>query len=156
MTVSQIGVMLPDVGVRQVSYQAIMSINRILEKRNDLDFTIFYESLAAPVIPPKCAMMGLLEAYSYPGALIATDINLAAKLLAMPCNRRIFYCYDAAEHTRARYLYTDVLKIYRAPNLELWARSEDHRNLLANNWNRADVNIMENFNLEKVLEIATK
>jgi hypothetical protein len=153
---NQIGVMLPDVGVRQVSYEAIREIGRILDKRNDVDFTIFYESLAAPVIPPKCAVMGLLEAYSYPGTLVATDINLAAKLLAMPCKRRIFYCFDAAEHSRARYSYTDLLKIYMAPNLELWARSEDHRNLLANNWNRADVKVMENFNMERFLEVETK
>jgi hypothetical protein len=96
--------------------------------------------------------MNLVEAYQFPGVLVSTDINTTSKLLNMPARKRIFYAYDAAEHSRAGYNYVDLVRLYRNPALEVWARSIDHKKLLESNWNLNHVPVMENFNLERLLE----
>jgi hypothetical protein len=151
--VNSIGIIFTDLGIRESVYNCIFSINRILkENKHKVDFTLFYENLAAPPIKPMCSSMNLVEAFQFPGVLVSTDINTTSKLLNMPAKKRVFYCYDAAEHQRANYSYTDLLNIYRAPGVLYLARSIDHANLLKNNWNMDNVGIMENFNLEALIE----
>jgi len=82
--------------------------------------------------------MHLANSWGQEGTCVATNAYLADKLLNTPGpSRRLFYLWDL-EWLRGHRVksYESYLGVYTNPELEIVCRSETHREIFENNFNR--------------------
>lgn len=148
-------VLLQNVGASQLSYFVTRNLNVLGDKRPDIDPIVFYENIHKNCIPPKFAVMQIAEAWGQDGAMIATSLSTAFKLINFPAARRLFYVWDLEwlRHGQQRRRYEQFADVYTHPNLELIARSESHAAVIENAFNRKVEHIISDFNTDKILEL---
>src|SRR5687768_9197753 len=92
MPMSKLGVIVPDFGPTQLTYQLVRSAEKV---RNDIDVIGFFDRSASHSFPLPFASMQLNEAWGYDGLLVATDINTCLRLKSFPAaSRKLFYVWD--------------------------------------------------------------
>jgi hypothetical protein len=144
---NSIGVMVSSLSHSQLSFYSIRKGNEYLKENPLGSYTIFFANLSKPVIVPCFALLNLVEAYSFNGITVATCPETAIKLLGMPGNKRkIFYSFDLYWIRQPRLPFESLQYIYGNPHMELFARSESHRKIMENCWNRP-VKVSEDFDL---------
>jgi hypothetical protein len=149
---NSIAILVRDMNQNQCAFYATNKLNEWFAQDSKRTGAIYYENLA-PFAPlqPNFPLMNIMEAFNFDGVMIATDLSTAAKMLNMPGpKRRIFYTYDL-EWLRfnPKRSFEELAMLYRSPRLELWARSESHKKIIENNFNR-EVNILEEFNFSRL------
>lgn len=151
----RLGIVVDNLGVSQLSYNIIKNINGYLkDNKNQADPIVFYETLQFPCLTPLFSTMCAVEVWGYDAPLIATSINTAYKILKVPHdnNSKIYlYAWDLEWLRLPRYQSEYYGGIYSS--LPIIARSEEHAAILKNNWNASVVDINENFDFKKMVEL---
>jgi len=147
-------VLLENTGASQISYFVISELNRLTEKNPNIDAVVFYENQHKNCISCNFATMQISEAWGANGPVIATSFSTAHKLLAFPSERKVFYVWDL-EWIRGggAKQYEGYRQVYCDKSLELVARSEYHKNVIENVFNREVKHVVSDFQLDKMLEI---
>jgi hypothetical protein len=98
-------------------------------------------------------MMQLIEAYSFGGIAIATDLDMLAKLIRCPGpSKKYLYSWDLEWiRQQPRPQYESLVTLYRHPSIEIVARSLSHKAILENNFNLTNIKVSDDFNLEVFL-----
>lgn len=153
---NQIGFLIEDTSSSQLSFNLIKNINTYLEDES-CDFTVFFENSSASVLNPNFALMSINEVWSFSGALIATSVATAKSLSkCFATKKKFFYVWDL-EWTRERVKsfapYEMTIQAFSDPNIKLISRSEEHSKAIENYCNRKVTNVVNDFNIEKLVRI---
>ncbi len=156
MDSKKLGVMVNDLGASQLNYFMIKKANDFLKERSgDFEFIVFYEDAVRPCMQTNFATMQSIEAFSYNGSIVCTNLRSAEKLLKLPGpQKKIFYVWDLEWlriHPQRR-IFAPIANIYRNKYLQLIARGEAHKALIEDCWNRPVSGIVEDFNMVKLSE----
>src|SRR5438270_13265760 len=91
----KLGILLPDLGANQLAFYATNYANQAAI-HDGQEIILFYETPCVPcILNISFATMQVYEAYSFDGPLIATNLNLANKLLScFGTNKKYFYVWD--------------------------------------------------------------
>lgn len=144
------GLVLNNFGMSQLAYFAIREGNKLLTERSDVGLFGFYQNLVPPCTEPDFALMHSFELYTFDGTLISTDISTTKQSLeSFSASRRLFYVWDL-EWIRHKASFSYYEQFYCNPKLELFARSEEHAQLISNCWNKP-CSVIENFNLGQLI-----
>jgi hypothetical protein len=93
-----------------------------------------------------------LWGFHYP--VVATSLNTAGDLIKNPSpTKKFFYVYDLEWIVFEQKDFLKLAEIYRHPELEIICRSESHRQIFENCWNRKVNYIINNFDIEKLLKV---
>lgn len=144
-----IGVLANNFGTSQLSYSFIRKANQLVKNSTDVDVFGFYANLSNISMQPCFSMMQLVEAYSFGGIAVATDLDSLAKLIRMPGpSKKFFYGWDLFwMRMNPRPQYESIVSLYRHPSIEVVARSASHKAILENNFNLKNIKISEDFDL---------
>ena len=149
-----IGIVVPHLGLSQISFYAIKEVNRLVDEKYSDDITLFFEHLVPSVIPPKCAVMCINEIMSFKGTLITTTLDTTLMALARNTrkdNRVIFYVWDLEwmRPNKNNFLYNH--SIFHGVH-KIVARSENHSKSIENYCNRKVDLIVKEFNVEEIVQ----
>lgn len=146
----KLGILLDNLGPNQLAFNVIKNGNEV----KDFDFIAFYENFLRPCIPPNFAIMQSFEAWSYDGALVATNLSTAGKLISYPiCKHKYFYVWDLEWIRLKEKHYGGLQPIYNHPKLKVIARSQSHKDIIENCWNVKVAGIVDDCNISKIQEI---
>jgi hypothetical protein len=148
-----LGFMVKDLSPSQEAFYLINYANKAV-MQDGHDVIVFYENPSAPCLTTGFAIMQTTEAWSFSGPLVASNLNLASKLIQFPgTKQKYFYVWDL-EWVRMQTKNFSILSyIYRNPSLKLLARSREHARIIASCWNVPHPPIVENYNIDKIVEI---
>lgn len=143
-------VLLDQIHVSQQSYYIISNLNRMVEKHVDICPLIFYQTYGPYPITPKFSTMQEIEAWSFDGDLIATNLNSAKTAIECPrASRRFFYIWDLEWIYRKSLPFSMFAELYCHPSLDLIVRSQNHYDIVSQCWKQPKY-IIEDFNLEEI------
>lgn len=147
-------VLLPDTGASQLSYCVINGLNKLCLTNPEIDCVVFYENQHKNCLPANFSIMQIFECWGSSEPIIATTISTAKKLLHFPCRKKLFYVWDLEwirePNTKK---YEDYSDVYANKSIELIARSESHKEIIENAFNRPVKYIVPDFETSKILEI---
>lgn len=153
----KLGFLCNDLGANQFAYSLISSSNKFLEKNmNKVDIVGFFKNLAPFVIQPHFAIMNITEIFDYDGILIANSLIDAQQILKCPGpQKRVLYNYDLDWLRLPQRNYEAISEIYQNPNLELWARSQHHKDLIELTFNCKVKFILPDVNIGEIYKYTT-
>jgi hypothetical protein len=137
----RLGLALDSVGANQLAYLAIRLGNEALAAGELDDFTLFFNRPARPCLPPCFALLPAAELWGYPGPVVATSLDTAAQLLAVPGSQPRYFLPWDLEWLRRPRPYAELRRLYAAPELTLVARGEAHARLFRTLWGREAVSL---------------
>lgn len=143
-----IGTVLSHTSSSQANFFIINEINKI-QNHNTI---VFFETFSAPMKPIKCGTLCLNELINFDGLLITTNLyntEMAANLINRNKSKIVFYVWDLEWLRRDRQNFIHNYNIYSLPDL-LITRCKDHSVMLENYCNRKSI-IMEEFNLKEII-----
>lgn len=151
----QLGILLNNLGPNQLAYLAIRNNNLFTDIRPDLECILFYENFFKPCLPAiNVASMHISEAWSYKGALLATSLSTAEKMLSFPGSRnKFFYVWDLEWLRYQQKHFRRFQNVYGNSQLKLIARSHEHSRLLRNCWNVNHVPVVDDLNMTGLLKV---
>lgn len=151
---NNINFLLNDLNASQLSYFLIRESNKYIS--SDLDIIIFFNDISKVCVKPNFALMGMQESFGVFGPTVATCCKTAATLInniGQSKREKYFYVWDL-EWLRGQQKVFDRYKdIYWHPHLQLIARSEEHKKIIENCWNRKVVGICDDFSFEDFKKI---
>jgi hypothetical protein len=154
--INKISYLVRDFGASQLSYYLTKNINELGKTAPYISNTIFYETMHRNCLRPNFSIMQLSEAWGQDGLVIATNINLAHKLLDFPCSgHKAFYVWDL-EWTRGnrRRPHEFYSKAINHPDIDIIARNKYHASVIENCFNRTVKFINDDANVEWFAEFA--
>ena len=150
---NQIGFLVENVSSSQLSFNLIKNINNHLQDNND-DFVVFFENSTASVLSPNFSLMSVNEIWSFEGSLIATNVSTAISMRkCFAPKNKLFYVWDLEWTRQHGKDFEFIVQAFTDPNIKLIARSEEHAKAIKNYCNRDVENIVNDFNLEKIVRI---
>lgn len=152
MKKKSLGVLVNNFSRSQLAFYFIQKANELV-KNPEMDIVGFYSNLSPLCVKPNFSMMQLVEAYSFQGTVIATDLDGVAKLINMPGpSKKFYYTWDLEWLRNKGQQYEHLVMLYRHPEIEVVARSLSHKRILENNFNLKDIKISEDFDLKVFLQ----
>ena len=159
-----LGFLVKNLGASQLGYYLSRNINNHLENNHELDIICYTEEFERNCMHTNFSVMEMAEAWGQRGPMIATSISTAEKLVKIPAaSKKYFYIWDLEWYHIQNRLVGDFFRkqiyiyntgsIYHDPSLELICRSQEHADIISNNFNREVRHIIEDFNLNKILEV---
>jgi hypothetical protein len=150
----KLGIIIPDLGANQLAFFAANYANKVTIQDGH-EIVVFYETPCVPCIQNiSFATMYLHEAYSFDGALIATNLALAAKLCNfIGTNKKFFYVWDLEWLRMQNKNFEKLHQIYANDRLKLIARSKEHAKIISDCWNVNVNGIVEDCSIDKIMEI---
>ena len=152
---NKISVLVPDTGSSQLSFYLINEINKLSRDKPEIDAIVYCENKHRNCIPTNFSVMPINDAWGNDGAIIATTISTAEKMLSFNSNKKIFYVWDI-EWIRNRQGYSleyeKYENVYNSKNISLVARSHSHRKIIENAFNRKVEHIVSDFNMQQMME----
>lgn len=145
-----IGIILPSLGVSQLVFNSIATINHEISNGSKHDYTIFFEQIGHRSLEPNCAVMSTAELWSFRGLLISTTLSntrLSSRILGDI--RRVFLLQDL-EWLRQEKDYLSNISILRNLNLTIGVRSMSHSEALFDYSGRKPNFIMPQFNFSEL------
>jgi hypothetical protein len=151
----KINIMVDKLENSQLCYFLLRNIGRQYAANNhDADYIITYNVLNSLIMKPACSIMSMAEIYGQEGTTIATDTNLALKLINIPGPfLKIIYLWDLDWLRSQNKNWEAFAAIYRNPSLKIICRSESHAKLLQNTFNVNAIGVVENFNLQQIYKL---
>lgn len=152
--VRKLAILTQTVGHSQLNYFLTQNFNIIIDNFDDVYAACFFETSGILPYHHKFPIMHIAEAFEWPGTIVATSLSTLDKMLHFPYSKKkYFYVWDL-EWIRLQNKYHKVLAgLYRNPNIELIARSQEHADIIDECWNKKPKLIMENFSWKKLTEI---
>lgn len=153
----KLGIMLDNIGPNQLAHYFINSANSALYNNSQLlDVVAFTEQTIHPVAVPNFSTMNISEAFDYHGALVATSLRTAYKMLKCPGTRKkYFYVWDLEWTKPTNVNFASLNSIYNNPSIELIARSQPHADILELCWKKP-VGIVEDARIEQFYSLLEK
>jgi hypothetical protein len=146
-----VGIMIDSFGLSQLAFTASLSTHRYILEHGSWDVTLFIKDLAPQCVPTNFAIMQLYDGFGYKGALVATNLDLASKLLTFPGPRKkIFYVWDLEWFTR-QMGYSAMKNIYLNDKLSIICRSQEHANVFEKVWHRKPDAVVPNLELNELI-----
>lgn len=153
----KLGIALNNLGASLLNYCAITNINKFMKQNYKTDIICFYENTIKQSIPLDAASMQSVELWGYDGPVIATNLNLAHDICKIPSiKKRFFYVWDLEWYYMDDKNFEKLQEVYCNPDLTLITRNADYANILDSVWNANAYDIVEDFNLEKMMDIVCK
>lgn len=154
---TKVGVLFDDLMMSQKTWLFLENANRFVDNINH-DCVAFIKNMSSPCIKPNFSVMFCHEMWHFDGYLIATDLDSAEQIskIVSPA-KKMFYVWDLEwlrRHNNKDYVRN--VDIYRNPELKLVVRSESHANELSKYCNRKVDGIVNNFNLERLIDLWTQ
>lgn len=145
------GIMVKDLGQSELNWRLISNANYLIDN-HQLDIIFFYEDLRPVCVVPHGATMQVVEAYNFQYPLIATSFTTAQKLCNFPRqSKSYYYLWDLEWMRYPNSSFEMFQKVYSNSNIELVARSFEHKLLVQNLWNKQVNKISESANLMEIL-----
>lgn len=139
----KIGIAFSDLGSSQSIFYLIMEAAK---RHEEMDFILFFENQNKPPLRLPCASMPIYEMWSFKGPVIATNLSTAYKLIqAASPTQKFLYCWDLEWMRLAQKNYNELSAIYRNPDIELISRTNDHKIIIENAWNKPVNFVHENW-----------
>lgn len=150
-----LGVFVNNLGPSQLAYSVITELNKLVKERTDIAPVVFTTEPNPPCAKIETGIFNQSEIWGFNGKVVATSLQGAHQLLQTPGQlERYFYIWDLEWLRMTQgFVYDELLKIYSDPRLKLICRSQDHANIMKNNFNVEITGIVENFNIKELLEI---
>jgi hypothetical protein len=149
------GILIESLGMSQKAYEIIREINKLEKLDEYWDMTVFYLEFDRLITPPEFGLMNMVEAYGFNAPVISTSIETTKiSLKSIRPTKRFFYVFDM-EWTSNTYDVDYLLDVYMNPEVELIARSDDHAKVIEQSW-KAPIDVIENFNYEKLTKLISK
>lgn len=145
MVSKKCGLLVREFALGQLSFTAAKMFNHLVNDRTDVYPVIFYENLAPVNYQLMFPLMHIAESYVFDGPLMATSISTAHKLITMPnAHKKFFYLWDLEWVRMQQKDFRFLHGLYNHPELNLIARSKEHKEIVENCWNCKVNYIMEN------------
>ncbi|HCI70948.1 MAG TPA: hypothetical protein DHV30_10260 [Balneola sp.] len=147
-------VLVSDTGASQLSFCVISEINNLPAICPNIDGIVFYENKHKNCLPANFSVMHISSAWGMSGPVIATSFSTAYKLLNFPSSKKFFYVWNLEWITGNDIKqYERYKKVYQDTSLSLIARSEPHKKIIENAFNRDVEHVVSDFNMSEILEI---
>jgi len=147
------GIILEQLLPTQLVASAIYNINQIILNTTHISPIIFINDYYRPFITPLCPIMQHQEIWGFDAPVIATNIYTANLLLQAPRpTKKYFYVWNLEWLYQTTQIFSEYEHVYYNTNLHLIARSEEHNNILTNNWQQPQC-IMRDFDYEQLTTI---
>lgn len=147
-----IGVIINLFGPNQQTLEIIDSVNND-KLHKDLDVAVFFEEKHHGASNLNCAISYINTLWGYPGNVIATTLNSAAKLLSIPIGgQRYYYIYNFEWLNHRPFRYEPLMSVICDPKIELICRTPEHAKIIENNFNRKVKFNLETINFNKLME----
>ncbi len=144
------GIMVTSINISQSSYFMIYQLNQLLSERFDICPIIFYQEYGLFPLRPQFSMLQDIEAWSFDGPLISTNITTSQTMLNCPrTSKRFFYIWDL-EWLYTNQTFSFLSNIYQNPNLQLIAKNKKEAEIITQCWKRP-VSIIEDFNYQQIV-----
>ncbi len=145
----KLGILLNDFSQNDTAFWSIYHANKY---KGNADIIGFYSIIGRPYMTPQFALMHAAEVYSFDGAVVATNLAAARKLLSCPSpSHKLFYLWDL-EWLRQPFDYSQLSEVYKNESLILVARTDEHAKIIRNCWDR-DAAVVENMDIEQILKV---
>ncbi len=154
-----ISFLIANSGASQMSFYLINELNKFFSKDSQIDPIVYYEDRHRNCVPPNFSMMQISEAWFQPGPIIATSISTAKSLIEFTSPEKFFYVWDLEwiRNTPAQSVqYENFKDVYTNKSLKLIARSQSHKKLIENCFNRDVDYTVENFNMQQITRIVNE
>lgn len=120
-----IGIILPDLSIGQLAFEAINQVNMEIWNGSKYDYTIFFENISPQCVQPMCGVMNISEIWGFNGLLVSTTLDNTIYSLQLRANvQRAFYLWDL-EWLRDKKNYLQNLSILRHPKLALVTKNKE-------------------------------
>jgi len=157
---NKLGLLVPSLGASQMGYYICKNINDFVGSNPTSDIICYYENFEEECMHPNFTSLHIAEAWMQKGSMIATTESTAEKLIGFPgADNKYFYVWDLEwlrwEAPRVQFGnlgYSPYLP-YLHPSLEIICRSKNHAEIIENNFNREVKYVVEDFNIEKIMEV---
>ena len=155
----KLGFLVDNLGASQLGYYISRNVGDYLENNPQDSITCYYENFEVKCAQTNFATMNIIEGWDQNGTMIATSEQTAKKLLNfVGTNEKFFYVWDLGlfyELVAGRkYLKTfDMQNIFFEEDLTLICRNNLHAQLIENNFNRKVIYTVDNFDIDKIMEI---
>jgi hypothetical protein len=149
------GIIIESLGMSQKAYEIIKQMNQIEFLDEYWDIIVFYLEYDRFIITPNFSTMNVSEAFGMDSPLISTSIE-TTKISSncLRATKRFFYVFDL-EWTMGDYNIDDLFRVYKNPDIELIARSQDHAKIIKQCW-KEPIAVIENFNYEQITKIISQ
>lgn len=148
-----INFVVPNLGANQLAYYLIHNINTFYEQRNDIDILTFYDDMQKYCLFPRFTVLHMASLWGQEGIAIATNFELAQRLLEIPGpTRKILYLWDL-EWLRGRTMRPYALYRHIINNIDIVCRHESHAQVVKNGFNKNPIGIVNDCNIQQFLEV---
>ena len=151
-----LSVFLKNTGSSQLAFYVIEELNELCKNNPSIDPVVFCENQHKNCIPPNFSIMDMSESWGARGDKIATSLSTAQCLIDTPCSgKKFFYVWDLEwiNHSRKVQEYEEYCGIYCNDSIEIISRSDSHKSILENSFNRKINHVIPDFNIDKILEV---
>ena len=151
--INKVGVVIDDLSAGQLSYHIIKNINNYVEESSTY-FVAFFQNSTSNMMPMTFSSMCINEIWNFDGAAIATSVSTALAISkTFSPRRKYFYVWDLEWCRKNGREFEYNVQAFNKQDINLIARSEDHAKAIKNYCNRDVVGVVENFNINKLMEI---
>lgn len=149
----KLGIITDDLNIAQKGYYLIQELNQVIKKRSNLPVCCFRGTITPLPLQPYFPLYPQKLCWTFHGALIATEIETAYKLLTCwRATQKLFYIWNLEWQYFQYVTWKELHHIYDNDDLDLIARSQAHADILTKIWKKPKY-IMDNFNHKVLLEI---
>ena len=156
---TKLGFLVDNLGASQLGYYISKNISSYLEDNPQSNIACYYDNFERKCSQTNFATMNIIEAWDQSGAMVATSENTAKKLLNfIGTRKKFFYIWDLGlfyDRIAGR-KYTKIFNIdnvFIEEDLTLICRNHVHAELIENNFNRKVKYTVDNFDINKIMEI---
>jgi hypothetical protein len=151
--VEVMGVLVDNLGLSQIAFTTATAIHRYIHEHGEWDISVFIKDLEAHCTPCNFSIMQLYNGYGFNGTLVATNLDLANKLISFPGQKRkVFYMWDM-EWFRRPISHNLLNDIYNNPILDIVCRSDEHAKYFESAWGRKVKGVVPNFNIKELIGV---
>ncbi len=149
-----LGVLVKNPGLGQPEMLIVDSLNKMVSVYTDVEPILFFRDYGPQPLRMNFALMQNLEAWSFDGTLISTDLETTRIMLAcIRSPKKFFYVWDLEWVYQDKFNFKEMSSIYNNDELELIARSPSHAKVIENCWKKP-IALIDDFNYEKIKELA--
>ena len=148
----KLGFLVDNLGASQLGYYLSKNINDALERYDDLDIICYYENFEGKCMHQNFSNINISGAWSQEGVMIATSPSTAEKMANFigRC-KKYFYVWDD-HHDKT---YYNLGSIYFNKDIQIICRNNIHARIIENNFNIKVRHTVDNFDIDKIMEIVT-
>ena len=154
----KVGFFLKDIGNNQIAFDLITQINTHLKTNKQDDIVIFIENIEQPIKTPSCPVLLAGEVWSYTGAVVATSIGTAGKLInAISPIKKMLLIHSPEWFSQQQLLRYELShKILMYPKLDILTIDDDYKKLFLSCFNKEPSLVWKNFDIKQLMEHINK